>query len=55
MSYPRAVFPAALLAEYRSGASLKALAASYRAGKPTLRRWLVEHGATIRPQGARPS
>lgn len=54
MSHPRAVFPAALLAEYRSGASLKDLAASYRAGKPTLRRWLIEHGATIRPQGVRP-
>ncbi len=54
MSHPRAVFPPGLLAEYQAGASLKALASSYRAGKPTLRRWLIAHGATIRPQGVRP-
>lgn len=51
MSHPRAVFPPALLTEYQAGASLKALAASYRACNHTIRRWLVERGVVIRGQG----
>lgn len=51
MSHPRAVFPLAAITEYRAGAGLKSMAVSYRCSAITLRRWLIEHGVTIRGTG----
>jgi hypothetical protein len=52
MAHPRAQFPTSVIADYRANGG-KACCRAYRCGWETLRRWLREHGVTIRPQGHR--
>lgn len=52
MSHPRAIIPPSALAHYRQHGG-KATARAYGNSWQTLRRWLVEHGEQIRPQGVR--
>jgi hypothetical protein len=52
MSYPRATFPPEAVAYYRAHGALAAKA-HYGCHWTTLRRWLLEQGEPIRPQGLR--
>jgi hypothetical protein len=52
MSHPRAVFPPDVIAHYLANGKDRTCAA-YRTHWQTLRRWLVERGVSIRPQGRR--
>ncbi len=52
MSHPRAVFPPEVIPHYQQHGAVKTRIA-YRCQWGTLRRWLVEHGVQIRPQGLR--
>lgn len=52
MAHPRAEFPPILALEYRA-ASLATLARKYQSHPVTIRRWLVDQGVTLRPQGVR--
>lgn len=52
MALPRASFPDHAVVDYQAH-GLKRTAAAYGSHHMTLRRWLVERGVTIRPQGRR--
>lgn len=52
MSYPRAVIPPSAAVYYRTH-GLRDTCAKYGFAYRTLRRWLDEQGATIRPQGTK--
>jgi hypothetical protein len=52
MSYPRATYPPEILDHYRQHGG-KATARAYSTSWSSLRRWLIEHGEQIRPQGVR--
>ena len=52
MSHTRATYPAGIADHYRQHGG-KATCAAYQTAWRSLRRWLVEHGISVRPQGLR--
>lgn len=52
MSHPRATFPPSII-PYHQANGLRRTCAAYGTSYRTLRRYLVERGVQIRPQGVR--